>query len=134
MSLHKISYKPLQKVENIDLGMRTIINKHRFPYLYLLKRHKSFPIINIQEINEHNYIMINKIVELLDQVKRRILLSLIQKKKVFLLFGYEFVRVFNSYPTNRIKKIRKEVVCLYIPGLSFCPGMYEMTTNYELIN
>lgn len=130
MGTHKITYNPVQRVEDLDMGMKTIINKFQFNFLYISHGNKSFPISEIQELNSNNIETVDKILELRSQKVRSKILKIGQKRKIFLLFGKEFTRVWFSFTHNKKKIIEKEMVCIYIPGLKFCPGLYEITKTF----
>ncbi|MCI5050913.1 MAG: hypothetical protein MRY57_01240 [Candidatus Pacebacteria bacterium] len=131
MGVHKISYRPIQKVENIDEGMKTIINDYQFEHVYVGQRQKSFPVTEIQELHENNLETVETILGLRSKKVREKILLLARERKIYLLFGREFKRVWKSFVFNKKQIIEKQFVCIYIPGLSICPGIYEMTKDFQ---
>jgi len=134
MRLHKTTYSVIQKVENLDTGMMNIINSHNFHYLYVRKRNKSFPILKIEELNPDNLSTLEKILELRSAKIRSKILSLGQKRKIFLLFGNEFTKSWNNTFQGKRKIIEKKLVCIYIPGFKLCPGIYEIVQEVGKLN
>lgn len=108
----------------LDEGMLNLINKGYNNIVYLKGKVKSFYISEVQKVNDGNFETLNIILDFRDTNVRKKILNRMQKSSVYILYGDE--SVIEKINPTKMKKltITREVVCLYIKGCSFCPGIY----------
>jgi len=128
MGAHKITYYPTQKIEDIDKGMMTLINRGMFQPLYLRKRQKS-----IQRLDEKTLPVIEKIFEFREKKVKEKILNHIQKNAVFIISTNQTLLQRINYSKNIEHIITKEIICIYVVGMKFCPGLYEITEKRKSI-
>lgn len=108
----------------LDEGMLNLINKGYNNIVYLKGKLKSFYISEVQKINKGNFETLNIILDFRNSHVREKILNQIQKTSVYILYGDELVREIENPCLNKKRTITREVVCLYIHGCKFCPGIY----------
>lgn len=118
----------------IDEGMFHLINKGYNTSVYLRGEEKSFYIKEAQKLNAGNYETLIIILNFRDKKVRDKIWDIIKNGSVYILYGKEYKKKKKNYFHNQEIITTKRIVCLYISGCNFCPGISFMKEKIEPIN
>lgn len=124
----KATIYPSTPIDEGMINLMSLYKKFR-KIIYLKGSLKSFYAKDIQKINAGNHEIMYMILDIRQNTVRKKIIDRLQNDKSYLIFGTEQkIKYKNSYSKIIIKK---NIVCLYIPGLNFYPGISWDSNEYK---